>query len=87
MIKIKSAQIPDFTDVNVRRVFGYAFDKLQGLKDQEGMAKLQEIEQNLVSMNRHISLEEIKQHNELWSYLQSILGTNHWTVNPDLGII
>lgn len=71
MLKIKSAQIPDFTDVNVRRIFGYADDILRTrklhhtdrssfLQDEETLRQLHEIEQDLQMSNPDISLDDLK---------------------------
>jgi hypothetical protein len=84
-MRIKSAQIPDFTDVNVRRVFGYAHDVLQTQQKFEVTEKLKAAEIELLMSNQHISLQELAS-TPLWEYLQKILGPDHWTFNPNRGI-
>ena len=85
MIKIKSAQIPDLTDENVRRVFGYAYDVLQTQQNHDVMQSLREAEQDLIRSNQHISLQELAA-TPLWEHLQRILGQDNWVFNPDRGI-
>ncbi len=99
MIRIKSAQTPDFTDVNVRRVLGYAIDALQtnynATKDTDPenarnaqlmMNAISEQQQQLLATNPNITLQELGA-TELWEPLQAILGHDHWTFNPpDAGI-
>lgn len=82
MLIIKSAQIPDFTDVSVRRIFGYAFNQLQSQ-----MTKLQEAQQGLISTSPNIQLEELRQNTELWNLVQGILGEDHWSFKGNTGII
>lgn len=86
MMKIKSAQVRDFTDVNVRRVFGYAFDILHTRQDEETVQGLAEAQQDLMSNNSHISLQEL-QTTPLWEQLQRILGSDNWVFNPHKGIL
>ena len=85
MMKIKSAKMRDFTDVNVRRVFGYAFDVLRTRQDEETIQGLAEAQQYLRNSNYHISLQEL-QTTPLGEQLQRILGSDNWVSNPHRGI-
>lgn len=81
MMKIKTAQTSDFTDVSVRRIFGYANDALQ-----TQMHKLMEAEQELVRTNPYITMQELAT-SSLGENLRGILGSDHWSFNPDQGIL
>lgn len=85
MLKIKSAQAPQFTDVNVGRVFGYAQDVLRTQQNNETAQQLMEAEQEIIMNNPHISLQELMSM-PIGQTLQTILGGDNWVFNPDQGI-
>lgn len=86
MIRIKSAQVPDFIDVDVRRAFGYAQEALHTTGNEGMIQQLSEAEQELLAANRYITLPELLQL-PLGETLQRILGADHWVFNPNAGII
>ena len=83
MLKLKSAQQENFTDVNVRRLLGYI--KEEQHKCQQ---KLQAIEQifnefdNISQRQLQISLQDIQGDAHLLEMIQSVLGADHWSLNP-----
>ena len=84
MLRLKSAQIQDFTDVNVRRVFGYAFDALHTQQDAKAIQNLTQIQEKLKESNPYISFQELAA-TPVWEQLQQILGSN-WTLEPHRGL-
>ena len=98
MLRIKSAQTPDFTDVNVRRVLGYAMDALktdynatkdtnpENARDAQWMMNaISEQQQQLLSVNPYVTLQGLRQ-TDLGEVLAGILGHNHCSFNQNAGM-
>ena len=87
-IKLKSAQV-DFIDVNVRRLLGYI-----GEEQYQCQEKLRLIEQIFKEFNNikaqgqlQISLQDVRSDAGLWEMIQSVLGSDHWTLNPHAPVL
>lgn len=89
MLKLKSAQapqVPQFSDVDVSRVFGYAINALQEQQNNVMLQQVIQMQQSLIDANPHITLQEL-QATPLGGQLQQILGSDNWVFNPDRGIL
>lgn len=84
MLKIKTAQISDFTDVDVRRVWGHAYNHLKTQNQEEAIPSLWELQGELLRSHPHISLPELL-NTPSGEYLERILGSDHWVFNPNGG--
>lgn len=88
MLRFKSSQADSFSDGNVRRLLSYIsteqYNCQQKLQTIEQI--FQEFENIKMQGQLQISLKDIQGDAGLWQQIQSVLGDEHWSLNPSKGI-
>ncbi len=88
MLKIKTAQAPDFTNVDVRRVLGQIAEEKNKCDDKlRTIAHIQEQVSLIFQGLPGASLEDIRNSRELWEMITTVIGSDHWSTNPGQGIL
>lgn len=87
MLKLKSAQT-NFTDVNVRRILGYIEEEKS--KCEQKLQVIGQIQNDLtynLGIQENTSIQDLQSDPELWGMMQSVLGADHWSFNPNQGMV
>ena len=86
MLKLKTAQVPDFTNVDVRRLLGYITEEKSKCEDKlRAIAQIQEQVSLIFQGIPSASLQDLQSSGELWEMIQSVVGDDHWATNPSAG--
>ncbi len=98
MLCFKSAQIPpidveleksrrlqaDFANVDVRRIFGYITAEQHTCESKLATIRNIQEQTNLIFQGiPNATMADLQETGELWEMIQSVLGSDHWSFNPN----
>ena len=87
MLRLKTAQAPDFTNVDVRRVLGHIIEEKS--KCENKLVTIAQIQEQVTLIFQGVpnaSLQDLQNSGELWELIQSVLGADYWALDPNRGI-